>query len=47
MREIHEILTDRRTLQLALDMWRRIAEDSEAEVKQLRATVAALEGGRA
>ena len=41
MREIHEILTDRRTLRIALDMWRRIAEDNEAEVKRLRAAIEA------
>lgn len=39
--ELKAMLQDRRTLRIAVDMWRRIAGANEAEVKRLRAAIAA------
>lgn len=38
--ELKDLVTSRRMLRVALDLWRRIADTNEAEVKRLRVAIA-------
>lgn len=46
MDELKTMLRDRRTLRIAVDMWRRIAGGHEAEARRLRAAIEAHKAAR-